>query len=596
MLLPMFLRSQLRTKLTSALFWQLASGLILFAFITSHLLNHMLGLISLDAMEWGRSLFLGVWRSIAGSAVLIAACLSHIVLTLRRLAQRRTRQGIRFSEYCQLILGLLIPLFIADHVIGTRVSYQLYSTHDSYYAVLVVLWVLAPIKGILQVVATLIAWTHGCLGIYFWLRLKSWAAKLTPFLPIVATLIPVLALLGFVEGAREAAIRVAAADDLAALMDASGYRQDGVAESLATISRNARIIMLVGFLILLASLALQAWRRRRYNIINLHYPGGQSVKIPLGSSVLEASRAAHIMHVSICGGRGRCSTCRIRVSGPGVAHLDPPNNQEKQILDRIKAPASIRLACQLRPRTDLDISPLLATPPSQYTFTDPDQFAYGRDRDIAILFADLYDFTQFTETKLPYDVVFILNRYFQHIREAILNAEGRIDKFIGDGVMALFGVVRGVELGCHNVFASLAELAEAMHRLNIELATELHQPLRLRVGIHAGPTIVGNVGHGDTAGLTAIGDTVNVTSRLEALNKIYDSEVMISARAAKIAKIDVSAFDHHETTIRGQSQPIEVYSAAKLDSFRTLDLWKPPQNSNNLKLDERKPRPAPAKI
>jgi adenylate cyclase len=95
---------------------------------------------------------------------------------------------------------------------------------------------------------------------------------------------------------------------------------------------------------------------RRRETIRLRYPEGKSAVVPLGWTVLEASRAAGIPHASVCGGRGRCSTCRVRVAGdPGV--LPPPSPQELRVLQRVGAPPNVRLACQLRPHRDLEVTP-----------------------------------------------------------------------------------------------------------------------------------------------------------------------------------------------------------------------------------------------
>ncbi len=88
------------------------------------------------------------------------------------------------------------------------------------------------------------------------------------------------------------------------------------------------------------------WQRRRS--VPITYPGGRVVTVPVGFTVLEASRAAGIPHASVCGGRGRCSTCRVRVA-PGLEHLPPPHESEQRVLARVGAAPDVRLACQTRP-------------------------------------------------------------------------------------------------------------------------------------------------------------------------------------------------------------------------------------------------------
>src|SRR6185295_4741556 len=118
---------------------------------------------------------------------------------------------------------------------------------------------------------------------------------------------------------------------------------------------------------------------------------------------------------------------------------------------------------------------------------------------------DLRAFTQLTEKKLPYDVVFLLNRYFAEMGHAVETAGGRIDKFIGDGVMALFGLDSGVEAGCREALAAARGMSERMQSLNHALSHDVPEPLRIGIGIHTGPAIVGEMGYGTAVSVTAVG-------------------------------------------------------------------------------------------
>ncbi len=323
-----------------------------------------------------------------------------------------------------------------------------------------------------------------------------------------------------------------------------------------------RALVLAGFVVLLAATfggrAVRALRGRFSGRIHLYYPDGVTVAIAPGMSVLEASRAAGIPHASVCGGRGRCSTCRIRV-GEGAEHLPPPAPDEARVLARIGgALGNVRLACQLRPTRDLALVPLLpasAGPREVRVQVNPGQ---GMEREIAVLFADLRAFTRMAEGRLPYDVVFVLNQYFKAMGQAIEGAGGRVDKFIGDGVMALFGIDLEAEAACRRALAAARAMAGALARLNQELEHELREPLRMGIGLHVGPVILGEMGFGRAAALTAIGDTVNVASRLEALTKEVGVQLVVSARLAERAGIDLAAFELREIEIRGRRRPLRV--------------------------------------
>src|SRR5262249_4059154 len=154
-----------------------------------------------------------------------------------------------------------------------------------------------------------------------------------------------------------------------------------------------------------AILVARAVRRSfelRLETIQITYPDGQKVVVPAGFSVLEASRFAKIPHASVCGGRGRCSTCRVRIV-QGGAFTPPASVEERRVLDRVGAPPNVRLACQLRPMHNLAVIPLLpVNAQASAGFVTPGHHA-GQEQEIAVLFADLRGFTRLAEPKLPYD-------------------------------------------------------------------------------------------------------------------------------------------------------------------------------------------------
>ncbi len=270
--------------------------------------------------------------------------------------------------------------------------------------------------------------------------------------------------------------------------------------------------------------------------MRLVYPGGRAVMMPRGLTVLEASRAHGIPHASVCGGRGRCSTCRIRV-GRGRERLPPPSAEEQRVLARVGAAEDVRLACQIRPSADLVVTPLMPAETAVAGAMRPMNPGQGREREIAIMFTDLRGFTRLSESRLPYDTVFVLNRYFQPMGVAIEGAGGLIDKFIGDGIMALFGIEGPPSAGARASLSAARRMAEALEALNRDLRAELPEPLRMGVGLHFGRAIVGEMGYGRAVSLTAIGDTVNVASRLEALTKGLGAQLVVSAALLRRAGV-----------------------------------------------------------
>jgi adenylate cyclase len=273
---------------------------------------------------------------------------------------------------------------------------------------------------------------------------------------------------------------------------------------------------------------------------------------------LEASRFAGIPHASVCGGRGRCSTCRIRIS-QGLSRQPLPSTAEQKVLQRIGAAPNVRLACQLRPAAHITINPLLpANAQARDGFGQPSYLA-GQERMIAVLFADLRSFTGIAEQKMPYDLVFLLNSYFETVGHAITAAGGTVDKFIGDGVMALFGVEVGPQEGCRQALDAARNMVDQVRRLSATLSDELTEPLKIGIGIHCGPAVVGRMGYGTTVHLTAIGDTVNVASRLQDLTKEYSCQLIVSEEVARQSGLNTTMLGRHELTVRNRREVLTIF-------------------------------------
>lgn len=545
---------------------RLVSGLILFAYVATHLANHALGLISPDALEEGRGWFLTLWRNPVGTLALYGALVTHFVLALVSLYRRR-HLNMPVWQAIQLVLGLALPPLLVPHIAGTRLAHALFDATDSYTRVVLSLWVLHPDSGVRQAVVLLVAWAHGCVGLHFWLRLRSAYRRMAPVLLGAAVLLPALALLGFAQAGKEVAARASTPDAMAAMLRAANAPDAPARERIDLISD----LLLVGFggslVGVLAARAVRQVRSRRRGLIRVEYPGDRRAAVEPGTTVLEASRLAGIPHASVCGGRGRCSTCRVRIVR-GLERLPGAAPEEVRVLHRVGAPPNVRRACQLRPTHDLSVVPLLAA-----TATPRDAMPrpphHGQEREIAVLFADLRQFTRLAEHKLPYDLVFVLNRYFDAVGRAIERSGGLPNQFTGDGVMALFGVKTGPEHGCRSALAAAGEIALSIDALTRELGDELEAPLGFGIGIHAGPAVVGHMGYGVARYLTAVGDTVHVASRLQELTKEHDCQLVISQPVADRAGLDVHALPHHTLSVRNRAEPVVIYVVKDARSLGT---------------------------
>jgi len=251
----------------------------------------------------------------------------------------------------------------------------------------------------------------------------------------------------------------------------------------------------------------------------------------------------------------------------GLEGLPPPRDAEQRVLARVAAARDVRLACQTRPLRDLEVAPLLA-PSVAARATLTADVRQGRESEIAVLFADLRGFTRMAEHKLPYDVVFLLNRYFEAVGAAITAAGGVTNQFTGDGVMALFGIDDGAAAGSRQALVAARAMVEAVGALSRELASDLPAPLRIGIGVHAGPAVVGQMGWGQSFYLTAVGDTVHVAARLEQATKDYDAELVVSEDVARHAGVDLSGFPRHDLAVRNRAGRVDIRVVA---SVRALD-------------------------
>lgn len=543
---------------------RLATGLVLFFYVLTHNLNHILGLVSLEAMEAGRKVFLAFWRFDGVETLLFLSITLHLLIGLRALYRRKSLR-MPALEAAQLLLGLSAPPLLILHILGTVYAHDLYGLDDRYAFVLWSIWVAAPSVGAMQAAALIVTWIHGCIGLNYWLRVKPWFPRWRLALGAVALLIPVLALLGFADGAR-AVERLAQDPDWIAAMLAEVRVPSGPQVAAIYTLRTwltLSFCALVGGVFVLRGLRILATRHRA---IPVTYSDGRRVVIQPGTTLLEASRIGNIPHASVCGGRSRCSTCRVHVLA-GAEALPPPGEEEARVLARISAAPAVRLACQVRPTAAVTIQPLMPPGTSAQQALFGADLSQGKEQEVAILFADLRGFTGLAEQRLPYDVVFLLNQYFRTTGTAIQQAGGHVDKFIGDGVMAVFGLRGRPELAAAQALDAARRMAEGIEIFNAQHSAELRTPLRIGIGVHFGPAIVGEMGFAPTLSLTAIGDTVNIASRLEAATKEVGCQLLVSEAAALAAEMNLALGRRTEIALRGRKEPLVAYA---LDDARSL--------------------------
>jgi adenylate cyclase len=541
---------------------RLACGLVLFCYLLSHFLNHALGIISLQALTDGIIYHTAFWQFLPVAVTFYTAALVHGGLGIWALYQRRQFSWAAI-EPLQLVLGLSVPALIIGHVAGARLGQTLYGQEKLYPQVLYGAWVTSPHRIWLMTATVLIAWIHGCIGLHFWLRIKPFYRRAAPWLLGCAVLIPTLALLGFYQGGRT----------IAALSSTPQWRADNLDErQIGTPAQQATLdgitddllLAYLGLLALaLAARAVRALHERRGGFITLSYNNGRMVRVPRGLSVLEASLRHNVPHASVCGGRARCSTCRIRIIGD-CESLPAPSAREAFVLAQVgAADPSIRLACQLRPTGDLSFFQLFMPSLMSANAHASAPARIGQERYLVSLFVDMRGSTRLAETRLPFDTVFIVNRFLAAVSQAVIASGGQPNQFVGDGMLALFGLAAEPALACRQAIAAAGAIAHNVEELNDFLSHDLREPIRFGIGIHGGEVIVGEIGYRDHMVFTALGDAVNVAARLQDMTKSFGCEVIISEAVCAMAGLTAGTPAAREVEIRGRAEPMQVRIAVE---------------------------------
>jgi adenylate cyclase len=548
---------------------RLACGLVLFAYLVSHFLNHALGNISMEALATGVYYHTAFWQFLPVAIVFYTAALLHAGLGLWALYERRQFRW-KAIEPLQLVLGLSIPALIISHIAGVRLGQTLFGHEKLYPQVLFAYLIVWPYKIWLMLAVMTIAWIHGCIGLYFWLRMKRFYQRAAPFLLAAAVLVPTLAMLGLYQGGRNVVDS-----------DSAEWRTENLSSSkvgtpaeqaiLSTIEDYFLLgyLALVGFVVL--ARGVRALNERRGGMITLTYGNGRTVRIPKGLSVLEASLRHNVPHASVCGGRARCSTCRIRIIGD-CSSLPEPSKREAFVLNRVGAGAdpAIRLACQLRPETDLSFFQIFLPQITAANLRTSRQSRIGEERYLVSMFVDMRGSTKLAEKRLPFDTVFIVNRFLGAVSHAVIECGGQPNQFVGDGQLALFGLATSPQTACRQALKAAAMIAANVEELNQFLMHDLREPIQFGIGIHGGEVIIGDIGYRDHMVFTALGDAVNVAARLQDMTKSFACEAILSEEVRVTAGLPADGLPQQEVTIRGRTEPMIVHTVKSAETLSAL--------------------------
>jgi adenylate cyclase len=190
----------------------------------------------------------------------------------------------------------------------------------------------------------------------------------------------------------------------------------------------------------------------------------------------------------------------------------------------------------------------------------PEQLRLGGERrEITILFTDIRGFTTMSENLAPEALVSLLHDFLNPMSNIIINQGGTIDKYMGDAIMALFGAPLAQPDHPRLACRAALEMAASLAALNQEWAAQGRPPLRIGVGVNTGSVAVGNMGSDRLFDYTAIGDNVNLASRLEGLNKYYGTNILISETTAQALENGFILRDVDQVRVKGKAQAAHIY-------------------------------------
>ncbi len=304
-----------------------------------------------------------------------------------------------------------------------------------------------------------------------------------------------------------------------------------------------------------------------------------SLEVSAGEMLLDACLNAGIAHLHACGSQAKCSTCRILIR-EGAENLSPPTHEEADLARRQKFPPEIRLACQakviggpirlhrlVRDKLDLELMCCHESISSAKSL--------GCEKELALFFLDIREFTPFAESQLPFDVIHILNRFHRMIQKTIEEHNGTVVEVAGDGLYAVFGlecpmcnaVADGVKAG-HAVLENLETFNDTY------LDPYFNHRLRVGIGIHSGNVIYGKLGIGVDGALSVIGHPVNLAARVESATKTVNNDFLVTEAAFSRLNDPPLEIEKTDILLKGVTNPTTVrffgspYSKSKTNKVK----------------------------
>ena len=257
-------------------------------------------------------------------------------------------------------------------------------------------------------------------------------------------------------------------------------------------------------------------------------PDRVNINAKESDTILQSLLDNGITHTHVCGGNAYCSTCRVMIL-EGIDNCSQPTVAEKALARRLEFPFHVRLACQTRVSGNVSIRRLVLDE-EDIDFVEGQLSAesLGGKKSVAVLFATVRGAHNFDEVNFYYDLIYIMSRYFQRMNKTINSYGGFINNYMNYWLMGVFGLNNGQDAAERAVWAAL-EMFKVVEELNIYLERLSYPPVYLSIGIHYGPVVLVPIEtHKESGKYTLVGDTVNLVSRIEGINRELGSELLIS--------------------------------------------------------------------
>ena len=297
----------------------------------------------------------------------------------------------------------------------------------------------------------------------------------------------------------------------------------------------------------------------------IDFRGEKIIEINNDQTILEASLQAGIPHYHECGGNAKCSTCRVLVLS-GAENLTTPNDKELKLKKILGFSDNIRLACQTRVTGDNVIVRRVIrdkTDVSIYSHLNKQDETFqevGEEKELALFFIDIRNFTPFMEKQLSFDVIHIIRRLFQIFKTAIETHSGKIIETAGDGLYAVFGFEDPLSRAVNNAVEAGKQILDNLKAFNENYAVNyFNHCFEVGIGVHAGTVIVGNIGLGISNNLTVMGLPVNMAARLQEATKEVNNSFLISEYAFSFVENGTNKLPSVEINLKGISEAQKVF-------------------------------------